>query len=140
MIRPAQLEEAEEVLALWQASDAHPTITDTISAVRRLIAEQPEALLVAELEGRLVGTVIAGWDGWRGSLYRLAVLPQHRRHGLARALVEEALRRFRSRGIQRVSALVVEADQVAVAFWSSLSEIGVILDPAPKVRYVASLT
>lgn len=38
--------------------------------------------------GRLVGTIMAGWDGWRASMARLAIDPQYRRIGLARALVE----------------------------------------------------
>jgi len=139
VIRPARLEEAEGILSVWRAADAHPTVTDTISAVQRLIREQPEALLVAELDGHLVGTVIAGWDGWRGSLYRLAVIPEQRRRGCARALVNEALRRFKDRGIERVSAFVVAADGTAMAFWINIADMGVVVDPAPKIRFVATL-
>lgn len=139
LIRPAHVAEAEGVLALWLAADAHPTVTDTLCAVRRLIEEHPGTLLVAELDGHLVGTIIAGCDGWRGTLYRLAVIPELRRRGVARALVAEALRHLRERGVERVSAFVIEADQAAVAFWSSLADLGIVLDPAPKLRYVATL-
>lgn len=139
VIRPATAEEAEDILALWQAADAHPTVTDMPCAVRRLIHEHPGALLVAELDGRLVGTIIAGYDGWRGTLYRLAVIPELRRRGIARALVAEALRSFRERGVERVSAFTIEADQAAVAFWNSLADVGVTPDPAPKRRYISTL-
>jgi ribosomal protein S18 acetylase RimI-like enzyme len=138
-IRPAAAGEAEAILALWSAAEAHPTITDTVSAVAHLIREHPGSLLVAQVDGRLAGTVIAVTDGWRGSLYRLAVLPEFRRRGIARALVTEALRRLQDRGIERVSALVIEEDQRAAAFWSSLTDIGVVPDPAPKLRFVANL-
>jgi ribosomal protein S18 acetylase RimI-like enzyme len=44
----------------------------------------PGALLVAEIDGVLAGSLIAAWDGWRGSFYQPAVSPEHRRRGLAR--------------------------------------------------------
>jgi len=34
-------------------------------------------VLFAEEEGHIVGTVIGGFDGWRGNIYRLAVHPEH---------------------------------------------------------------
>lgn len=139
VIRPAESDEAGALLDLWRAAGAHPTVTDTLAAVRRLIDEHPGVLLVAELEGRLAGTIIAGSDGWRGSLYRLAVIPEMRRRGIGRALVAEAVRGLNARGIERVSAVVVEADRDAIAFWSSLTDLGVVPDPLPKVRYVATL-
>jgi ribosomal protein S18 acetylase RimI-like enzyme len=64
-----------------------------------------------------VGSVIAGWDGWRGSLYRLAVVPDYRRHGLGRRLLDEAERRLASSGASRLQAIVVETDAQAAAFW-----------------------
>jgi GNAT superfamily N-acetyltransferase len=49
-------------------------------------------LLVATAHGRIVGSVIGGWDGWRGNIYRLAVVPEYRRLGIARRLVKEVSR------------------------------------------------
>jgi ribosomal protein S18 acetylase RimI-like enzyme len=69
-------------------------------------------------KGYIVGSVIAGWDGWRGSLYRLAVSPEHRRLGIGSALVKEGERRLRRRGATRLTAIVVVDDDVnAMAFW-----------------------
>lgn len=140
LIRSAELEEAASILALWQAADTHPTVTDTLSSVRRLIAEHPGAILLAEVDGDLAGTIIAASDGWRGNLYRLAVRPEMRRRGIARALVAEALRRFSDLGIQRVSAFVIASDDPALAFWNSLADLGVRPDPAPKARFVVNLS
>jgi ribosomal protein S18 acetylase RimI-like enzyme len=61
--------------------------------------------------------VIAGWDGWRGSIYRLAVLPSERRHGLGKRLVTEALRHLQERGARRLQAIVVTTDAQAMGFW-----------------------
>ncbi len=60
-----------------------------------LLERDPSALLVAELGDQLVGSVIAGWDGWRGHLYRLAVHPDRSREGVGRALLVAAESRLR---------------------------------------------
>jgi len=105
------------VLALWHEADAEPTHTDDTASLQRLITHQPGALIVAEAGGRIVGTVIAGWDGWRGSVYRLVVVPDERRAGLGRRLVAEAERRLSAMGALRMQAVVVETDARATGFW-----------------------
>jgi ribosomal protein S18 acetylase RimI-like enzyme len=70
---------------------------------------------VAEVDGRIVGALIAASDGWRGSMYRLAVDPQYRGRGIARRLVACGEARLRERGVPRVTALVSGEDGVATA-------------------------
>ena len=82
------------------------------------MARDPGALLIAESGDRVVGTLIVTWDGWRGSMYRLAVLPQFRRRGIASNLVRQAEQRLEAFGCHRVQALVVGADARASAFWT----------------------
>ena len=118
-VRPCRRDEAERVVALWRAAEARETVTDDVASIHRLIERDPQALLVTEHDGAFVGSIIAGFDGWRGCVYRLAVHPDHRRAGLGTALVEEAERSLRSRGAARVHAIVHSADQPAMAFWAS---------------------
>ncbi len=117
-IRVAVPDDIPGVLALWRASAA-PTSTDTADALTGLLGRDPGALVVAELSGQVVGTVIAGWDGLRGSIYRLAVAPAHRRSGLGGRLLREAEHRLRALGARRMHAIVVGSDTRAVAFWES---------------------
>lgn len=107
------------MLDLWRQAEAIPRPTDTLPDVQRMVREHPGTLLVADEDGRLVGSVIAGWDGWRGGIYRLAVLPECRRRGVARALVSEAERLLASRGARRLSAMVARDEPQAVAFWNA---------------------
>jgi ribosomal protein S18 acetylase RimI-like enzyme len=119
LIRPARSEDIEEVLALWSDAEAEPTHTDDAASLQLLLRHDPGSLLVAELDGRLVGTVISGWDGWRGSIYRLAVHPRHRRQGLARQLLSEAESRLTKLGAKPMQAIVVASDQRAAGFWTT---------------------
>ena len=116
-IRFARATDVSAVLALWRESDAEPSHTDDAESLLRLIDHDPEALVVAEADHRIVGSVMAAWDGWRGSIYRLVVAPPHRGTGLGRRLVEVAEERLAAAGALRVQAIVVETDPRATGFW-----------------------
>lgn len=116
-------------------SGTHPTVTDDAEALVLLIRDSPGALLVDDRVGEIVGTVIAGWNGWRGSIYRLAVVPSWRRRGVARGLLGVATTQLRAVGARRTDAFVVGDDAQARAFWDSLAP-GWGLDPLDKVRYI----
>ena len=120
MIRPGTTGDIEAVLALWAGIRRYiPTTPDTPDALEALIARDPEALLVAEVGGAVVGTLIAGWDGWRGDMYRLAVAAGHRRQGIGTALVRAGEARLERAGCRRVTALVATVDARAAAFWEA---------------------
>ena len=118
-VRSATPDDIPAVLDLWtRGRSVHASTADTPEALERLLRDAPRSLWVAEREGAgVVGAVIAGWDGWRGNLYRLAVDPAHRREGIAIALVEAAHTELRARGARRVTALVITEDDVATAVW-----------------------
>lgn len=124
------------VLQLWRAAEVIPGVTDDSAALELLLRHDREALLVARADGAVVGALIAAWDGWRGNMYRLAVHPDHRGQGLARALVVEGERRLRARGARRITALVVGDDDPAVATWRALG----YEHDARMARYVKTLS
>ncbi|MGW6395550.1 GNAT family N-acetyltransferase [Streptomyces sp. NPDC055103] len=118
-IRAARPDEAEAVLAFWKESAEGTSVSDDVHGVTRLIERDPEALVLALADGLIVGSVIAGWDGWRASLYRLAVLPSHRRRGISTALLRAADERFEALGGRRVDAMVLEANETGRRLWTA---------------------
>ena len=124
-IRECRPEEAEALLALWQVTGTSPSVTDTIADIRGAI-ESSATVLVAETDQRIVGSLIATFDGWRGNMYRIAVHPDYRRHGIGGALVKEGERYLAELGVKRITALVEEKYPSAVAFWS---EVGYEIEP-----------
>jgi ribosomal protein S18 acetylase RimI-like enzyme len=123
VIRPCRLEECAGVLTLWERAGAIPSPTDTLEELQRLVRSPAhgDGFLVAVQRDVVVGSVIGGWDGWRGNIYRLAVAPEARRRGLARRLVHEAERVMRAKSARRLSALVERHEAHAVAFWDTLA-------------------
>jgi len=120
VIRPAREDEVGEILALWRRADAVVSSTDDPASVLGLMRRDPGALLVAEVDGAIGGTLIASWDGWRGGMYRLAVLPELRRQGIARRLVREGEHRLVELGAKRIAVVVVREHDHAAGFWRAL--------------------
>jgi len=118
-VRLARRDDLGAVMVLWGgARSAHAVTEDTPERVAALL--ERDALLVAEVDGEIVGAVIAGFDGWRGNFYRLAVAPEHRRRGIAARLVAAGEERLRAAGAPRVTALVAFDDDVARGFWAAV--------------------
>jgi ribosomal protein S18 acetylase RimI-like enzyme len=120
-IRVAAPEDIPAVLDLWALARSAAAVTpDGRESVERLLRSSGDGLLVAESAGRIVGVLVTAWDGWRGNMYRLAVLPSERRRGIARRLVEAGHERLRAKGARRVTALVAHDEEEAVGLWRAL--------------------
>jgi ribosomal protein S18 acetylase RimI-like enzyme len=82
-VRRCTRSDVEAVLRLWSlARGRHASTPDRREEVEALVSDGPATLLVAETDEEVVGAIIAGWDGWRGDIYRLAVREDYRRQGV----------------------------------------------------------
>ena len=118
-IRDARPADFDAILALWSSIDRHTALPDRRDYLQAFHAFSPDLFLVAETEGRIAGTIMAGWDGWRAHIARLATDPALRRSGIARALVTEAEERLRAKGARRIYALVDLRSAPAAPFWQA---------------------
>ncbi len=138
-IRAATEHDIPEVLALWSVATTEPSATDDVEGIRALLAVDPASLLLAVEDAgddaTTVGTVIASWDGWRGAMYRLAVLPSHRRHGIASMLVADGERRLLARGARRLHLIVLPHEAAANTFWTAAGYV----PQHARLRYVKDL-
>jgi ribosomal protein S18 acetylase RimI-like enzyme len=117
-IRPATPADVDSVLAVWERARSSIARTpDSPEIVTRLLKHDPGALLVADDGGEVVGTLITGWDGFRGNFYRLAVSPDRRREGIAQQLVDAGHERLRGLGALRVTALVGDDEGAGIGLW-----------------------
>jgi ribosomal protein S18 acetylase RimI-like enzyme len=119
LLRAGTAADIGAVLALWKRAETGPSSTESADDVRWLLERDPDALLLSEAGGEIVGSLIVGWDGWRGTFYRLAVDPAHRRRRLATRMVQAGEERLRSLGAKRLNAIVESEEADAMAFWTA---------------------
>lgn len=117
-IIPMQLADYAAVMALMQQTPGVSLrATDSFEGTARYLARNPGLSFVATVEGVIVGCIMSGHDGRRGYLQHLLVLPDHRRQGIARTLVEHCLAALAALGIDKSHVDVLTTNTVAQAWW-----------------------
>jgi ribosomal protein S18 acetylase RimI-like enzyme len=111
-IRSGRREDHDTVMGLWQEAGLGAAREDEWRAIT---SGGPTRLLVADEDGTVCGSVIAAYDGWRAFVYHVAVAGEHRLSGIATALLTEAEGDVRSRGAERVFALVHQSQTDGLA-------------------------
>lgn len=119
VVRSARPDEADRLIEFWLiAGENADRPQDSAPFVTQLIERSADAVLVATIDDQVVGTVIAGWDGWRAHLYRLAVHPDHRRRGIGRLLLARAEDRLAALGAMRFDAMVLDGNDTGSSLWA----------------------
>lgn len=110
-----------QVYELWEKAGPgiHVRRSDQPSEIEKKIQRDPDLFLVAEEHGEIIGAVLGGFDGRRGMMYHLAVAQEHRRRGIAQALMNELEERLREKGCIRYYLLVTRDNLSAIQFYES---------------------
>lgn len=110
-----------DVATLWRSTEglgfSNVDLKETVEAHLR---RNPGLSLVAREDGRLVGAVLCGHDGRRGSLHHLAVADSHRKRGLGRALVQRCLAGLRENGVAKCYVHVLVSNREGIRFWKAI--------------------
>jgi ribosomal protein S18 acetylase RimI-like enzyme len=119
-IRPFQIEDEAAVVQLWQQCQLTRSSNDPHRDILAKMAVQPDLFLVGAIDGRLVATLMAGYEGHRGWLNYLAVAPDCRNRGYGRHMVAAAEKRLHLLGCPKIN-LQVRSDNVdALDFYRKL--------------------
>ncbi len=110
--RNATVADIPGMLALWRHfwQPHHYEVN-----LRKKIETDPDLAYVAECEGKIIGTIIGGFDGWWAWIYRVAVHPDYQRRGIGTHLVEEMHRRLEARGADAICAVVAPQNEGILA-------------------------
>ncbi|REJ06076.1 GNAT family acetyltransferase [Microbacterium bovistercoris] len=110
----------DAVVALWEEAGLTRPWNDPRADIERMLAVWPDLIIVAEDDGRIVGTVMAGYDGHRGWIYYLASAADRRGEGIGRMLVEESERRLIALGCPKVQLMVRPGNEIVFAFYDQV--------------------
>jgi ribosomal protein S18 acetylase RimI-like enzyme len=121
LIRTFQDADEFEVIHLWERCGLTRPWNDPAKDIARKRRVQSDMFLVGTIEGEIVASVMAGYDGHRGWVNYLAVDPNRRRQGLASALMAEVERRLRDLGCAKINLQIRRDNLEAIEFYKRLA-------------------
>ncbi len=117
-IRPFAPSDEEAVVNVWRACGlTHPN-NDPRKDIARKLKVNPEMFLVCELDGKLVGTVMVGYEGHRGWINYLGVLPEYQGQGLGRKLMDQAEAMLVERGCAKINLQIRATNTKVIQFYA----------------------
>lgn len=121
-IRKMTVSDYGQVYSLWLSCKGMGlnNLDDSEEGIRRFLARNPDTCFVAEESGIVIGVIMTGHDGRRGYIYHTAVSADFRRQGIAKELVNYALKALKNCGINKVALLVFQRNEVANKFWEEM--------------------
>lgn len=125
-IRPFEKEDEKSVIDIWFACNLVIPLNNPKSDIERKLKVNPELFLIAVNQSEVIGTCMAGFEGHRGWINYLAVLPEFRRKGIAGKLMEYAEKRLSNIGCSKINLQIREGNLEVIKFYES---IGYAVDP-----------
>ena len=122
MIRQMKIEDFEEVHNLWMEIHGFGirSVDDSKEGVERFIRRNPTTSMVAEKDGKIIGSILCGHDGRRGCLYHVCVQENYRKHGIGQKMVEACLEALKKENINKVNLIAFQKNGVGNRFWRGL--------------------
>ena len=120
-IRTYQTQDEDQVVELWQlAFPDEPSWNESRALIRRKLDVQPELFFVAVEDGKVIGSTIAGFDGVRGWVHKVACRPDYLRRGVAKKLMSQAEAGLSELGCTKLNIQVRAGNDRAVSLYESL--------------------
>jgi len=119
-IKPYHKNQQSEVIQLWNGCGLVISSNDPIKDIQRKLKVRPELFLVAVSGKKLIGTVMAGYEGHRGWINYLAVDPTRRKLGIGRKLMVAAEKRLKRAGCPKINLQIRENNVQVQAFYKRI--------------------
>ena len=121
-IRVMSIDDYDGVFALWTRTPGMGlnTTDDSREGIARYLRRNPTTSFIAEADGQIVGVILAGHDGRRGYIHHTAVLPEYRRQGIAKSLVDSAMDALDKEDIHKAALVAFRENETGNAFWESV--------------------
>jgi ribosomal protein S18 acetylase RimI-like enzyme len=118
-IRTMEESDYEEVYELWTTIHgfAMRSLDDSKEGILKFIKRNPNTSVVAVVDGKIVGSILAGHDGRHGSFYHVCVHEDYRKHGIGKAMVTSAMVRLKNEGINKVQLVAFSGNEIGNHFW-----------------------
>jgi len=119
MIRIMTIDDYEQVYTLWINTPGMGlnNLDDSKEGIAKYLARNPNTCFVAEKNDRIIGAILSGHDGRRGSISHTVIAQSEQRQGIGGALVNAVMSAFKNEGIHKVNLVVFSKNENGNAFW-----------------------
>lgn len=113
--------DTEAVVELWRDCELTRPWNDPHKDIARKLSVSPDLFwLGCDADGRIIASIMVGYDGHRGWINYLAVHPEHQRRGHARQLMQRAEQTLSELGCPKLNLQVRAGNEAVLAFYESL--------------------
>ncbi|MBQ3138607.1 MAG: GNAT family N-acetyltransferase [Ruminococcus sp.] len=119
-IRVMTIADFDGICEVWKNHEGTNPVDDSAEGFAKYIRRNPTTSFVAEDNGKIVGTILAGHDGRRGLFHHVSVLPEYQKQGIGKMLVDNAMDALEKEGITKVLLVVFKDNDNGNAFWEHI--------------------
>ncbi len=122
MIRIMTIDDYDKVYELWCKIKGFGirSIDDSRVGIEHFLKRNSTTSIVAEENGKIVGSILCGHDGRRGCLYHVCVDEEYRRRGIGKAMVVKAMEALQAEHINKVSLIAFTKNDIGNSFWRTI--------------------
>ena len=122
-IRPFNTKDQQKVIELWKICRLTRPWNNAEKDIKRKLNVQSELFLILEIEGSIVGSVMAAYDGHRGVVNYLAVHPSYQKQGYGKIIIGHVENELLNRGCPKINLLVRSDNLEVKKFYRDLNYI-----------------
>lgn len=119
-IRVMTIADYDGICEVWKYHEGTNPVDDSAEGFAKYIRRNPTTSFVAEDNGKIVGTILAGHDGRRGLFHHVSVLPEYQKKGIGKMLVDNAMDALEKEGITKVLLVVFKDNDNGNGFWEHI--------------------
>jgi ribosomal protein S18 acetylase RimI-like enzyme len=120
-IKAMKIEDYKNIINLWKKTEGVGLSgkDDSKKSIKIFLDKNPNTCFIAETDGEIIGTIMAGNDGRRGHIYHLMVKQEHRKKGIGKNLLEKVEKSLKKEGIRKIFLVAFKENKVGNRFWES---------------------
>ncbi len=109
--------DTETVIKLWKQCKLIVTWNDPFKDINRKLSIKDNLFIIGEMNKQIIASAMAGYDGHRGYIYYLAVLPEYQKKGIGSSLLSIVEKKLLQLGCPKINLFVRNTNIRVKAFY-----------------------
>lgn len=118
-IRIFEEKDYEAVISLWKSAGLYISLSDTKKELMKFQKRNPNSFFILEVDNQIIGAVIASWDGRRGYINHLAILPNFQKKGFGKLLMNKCYEYYETVEAVKIHLLVEKTNKDVVSYYKN---------------------